>query len=94
MFGRKAVKGIPHALQQVVNCKTCKTTKSTQDTSKTPASRATQKLERAYMDFWGPYKTPTLGGSRYMLTITDDFSRKSWIYLTKDRTLVYQVFRA
>jgi len=53
-----------------------------------------QKLKRAHMDFWRPNKTPTIGGSRYMLTIIDDFSRKSWIYLTKDRTLVYQVFRA
>jgi transposase InsO family protein len=29
-----------------------------------------------------------------MLTVTDDFSRKSWIYLTKDRREVYQVFES
>jgi transposase InsO family protein len=29
-----------------------------------------------------------------MLTITDDFSRKSWIYLTKKRSEVYQVFKS
>ena len=77
MFGSEAVKGVPHALQQVVNCETCKTTKSTQDTSKTPALQAIQKLERAHMDFWGLYKAPTISRSKYILTITDDFSRKS-----------------
>jgi hypothetical protein len=41
------------------------------------------------MDFWGLYETPTIGGSRYMLIVIDDFSRKSWIYLTKDRREVY-----
>jgi len=89
MFGSKAVKGALYSLQQVVNCKLYKITKSTQDLSRVLASQATQKLERAYIDFWGLYKTPTIGRSKYMLTITDDFSRKSWIYLTKDRTSVY-----
>jgi transposase InsO family protein len=69
-------------------------TKSTQNINITPATRATQKLERVHMDFWGPYKTLTIGGSKYMLTIIDDFSRKSWIYLTKDRLEVYQVFES
>jgi len=93
MFGSRAVSGVPHAVQQV-NCEICKTTKSTQDTGKVPALRATERLDRAHMEFWGPYKTPTLGGKRYMLTTTDDFSRKSWIYLTKDRTEVCQLFRS
>jgi hypothetical protein len=91
LIGSGAVDGIP-SLQQV-NCEICKMTKSTQNVSRTPVDRAIQKLERVHMDFWGPYKTPSIGGSRYMLTITDDFSRKSWIYLTKERSEVYQVFK-
>ncbi|CBF84313.1 hypothetical protein AN2635.2 [Aspergillus nidulans FGSC A4] len=36
------------------------------------------------MDFWGPYsKAKTL--ERYYLSLTDDCTRFSWIYLTKDR---------
>jgi transposase InsO family protein len=46
------------------------------------------------MNFWGSCKTPTIDGSKYMLIITDDFSRKSWIYLTRDRSEVYQVFES
>jgi hypothetical protein len=92
LFGSGAVDGVP-PLQQVT-CEICKMTKSTQKVTRTPAPRVTQKLERVHMDFWGPYETPTIGGSRYMLTVTDDFSRKSWIYLTKDRREVYQVFES
>jgi hypothetical protein len=75
LFGSGAVDGIP-PLQQV-NCEIYKMTKSTQKVIRTPAARAIQKLERVHMDFWGPYKTPIIGGSKYMLTITNDFSRKS-----------------
>jgi hypothetical protein len=87
LLGSGAVDSIP-PLQQV-NCEICKMTKSTQKVNMTLAAQAIQKLERVHMDFWGLYKTPTLGRSKYMLTITDDFSRKSWIYLTKDRSEVY-----
>jgi hypothetical protein len=69
-------------------------TKSTQNINMTPAARAIQKLERVHMDFWGPYKTPTISRNKYILTITDDFSRKLWIYLTKERSEVYQVFKS
>jgi hypothetical protein len=87
LFGSGAVDGVP-LLQQVI-CEICKITKSTQKVTRIPAPRVTQKLERVYMDFWGLYETPTIGGSRYILIVIDNFSRKSWIYLTKDRREVY-----
>lgn len=46
--------------------------------------RASRPLKRVYMDFWGSYsKAKTL--ERYYLSLTDDCTRMSWIYLTKDR---------
>lgn len=92
LLSSDAVEGVPRGLPQV-DCEQCRMNKATQSNNKAPAPRAEGRLERVHMDFWGPYKTPTLGGSKYMLTITDDFSRKSWIYLTKGRTDVYQTFR-
>ena len=47
--------------------------------------RAIAPLERVHSDFWGPYSVPTLNGNTYMLTFTDDYTRKSWVYLTKTR---------
>ena len=53
---------------------------------------ATAPLQRVHMDFWGPYSVPSLEGEAYMLTITDDFTRKSWIYLTKLRKELRPLF--
>lgn len=32
-------------------------------------------FELIHMDVWGPYKTPSLAGAKYFLTVVDDFSR-------------------
>lgn len=34
-----------------------------------------------HCDIWGPYRVPSYSGARYFLTIVDDFSRGTWIYL-------------
>jgi hypothetical protein len=51
-----------------------------------------EKLGRVSTDFWGPYYIPTLNGERYMLTFTDHYSRKSWVYLAKERTELRTLF--
>ena len=90
---RGCIEGVPQTARHPLACEVCRTTKSTSDRSTSPTKRALEALNRVYVDFWGPYPTPTLGGNRYMLTITDDFSRKSWIYLAKERVEVYLAFR-
>ena len=54
--------------------------------------KAIALLERIHSDFWGPYSVPTLEGDTYMLTFTDDYTRKSWVYLTKTRKQLRTVF--
>lgn len=87
-----AVDGLPCRLEFTQSCEICSLTKSTQQTNKDAATRAMAKLGRVHMDFWGPFKHQTIGGSQYMLTITDDYSRKSWIFLAASRTAVYTDF--
>jgi len=70
-----AVEGAPRGLQQICDCETCQTTKITQAISKVPAEKTMEPLSRVHIDFWGPYCVKTIGGRRYMLTITDDFIR-------------------
>lgn len=38
------------------------------------------------MDVWGPYSTPTLDGYKYFLTIVDDATRATWVYLMKSKS--------
>jgi hypothetical protein len=93
LIAEGVLKGAPKALKFLTNCEACHTTKSTQAISRVPAEKATEPLKRIHIDFWGPYHEDTIDGQRHMLTITDDFTRKSWIYLVKDRTEVYTAFR-
>lgn len=32
---------------------------------------------------WGAYSIPSLNGAHYFLTIVDDFSRSTWVYLMR-----------
>ena len=36
-----------------------------------------------HCDLWGPFATYTVEGYKYFLTIVDDFSRCTWVYLLK-----------
>ncbi|GJV60549.1 cysteine-rich receptor-like protein kinase 8 [Tanacetum coccineum] len=39
-----------------------------------------------HIDIWGPYKVPTNGKFRYFLTIVDDCSRGTWVYLLEQKS--------
>ena len=40
-------------------------------------------FDLVHVDIWGPYSTPSLNGSRYFLTLVDDHSWCTWVYLLK-----------
>ena len=46
---------------------------------------STFSFDLLHMDVWGPYSTPTLDGYKYFLTIVDDATRATWIYLMKSK---------
>ncbi|KAJ2943165.1 hypothetical protein O0L34_g18874 [Tuta absoluta] len=61
------------------------------------AKRATQLLELVHSDVCGPMPVCNIGGSTYLLTFTDDFSRKIYGYLLKQKSEVlskFKVFKA
>jgi transposase InsO family protein len=71
-------------LEDLKSCETCIQAKSFKQQSHKEVPRASRPLKRVYMDFWGPYNSAkTL--ERYYLSLTDDCTRFSWIFLTKDR---------
>ena len=38
-------------------------------------------------------QTPSLNGSVYFMTFIDDFSRKTWLYLLKQKSEAFEVFK-
>ena len=51
-------------------------------------------FELVHIDTWGPFSVPTVDGFKYFLTIVDDFSRATWIYLMKQKSDVLTIFVA
>ena len=39
-----------------------------------------------HVDIWGPYSVPTHVGFKYFLSIVDDATRNTWVYLLKSKS--------
>jgi transposase InsO family protein len=88
---KKPIKGLKEPYEVYI------TSKSIRILNRKPSKYSTKPLERVFSDFWGPYSTPRLAGELYMLTFIDDYTRKSWVYFTKERRELrelFQMFRA
>ena len=73
-------------------CKGCVVGKHAEHNyEKGKARRDTQVLGLVHSNLIGPIPTPSYGGSRYVLTFIDDFSRFCWVYFLK---LKYEVFES
>ncbi|KAL2896998.1 Retrovirus-related Pol polyprotein from transposon TNT 1-94, partial [Bienertia sinuspersici] len=57
------------------------------------SSKAEHIFDLLHIDLWGPYKTPTLSGATYFLTILDDCSRTTWTNLIHNKTQVGAVIK-
>ena len=60
--------------------------KQTRDSFSLSINKTSEVFELVHCDLWGPYRTTSICGSRYFLTIVDDFSRAVWIYLLPNKT--------
>ena len=47
-------------------------------------NKAENVLELIHCDIWGPYRAPSSTGAQYFLTIVDDASRATWVYLMRE----------
>ncbi|KAJ4716700.1 Retrovirus-related Pol polyprotein from transposon TNT 1-94 [Melia azedarach] len=55
--------------------------------------RAKKSLELIHADVCGPFKPRSLGNNNYFLLFIDDFSRKTWIYILKQKSEVFGAFK-
>lgn len=51
-------------------------------------SRATTLFELIHADLWGPYRKPDTSGAHYFLTILDDNTQSTWVYLMQNKMQV------
>ena len=51
----------------------------------TSAISSTKPFEIIHCDIWGRYRHPSLFGAHYFLTIVDDYTRFTWIFLMRHK---------
>lgn len=80
------VEGVPLISVPKKICEGCTMGKQTRSRfKKTAPKRAKQPLEVVHSDVYGPFEIATLGGNKYFLLFVDEWTRKSWIYLLKEK---------
>ena len=80
-------------LDKLEFCDHCVLGKSHRITFGTGIHVSSRLFEYVHSDLWGPSRVKTHGGSSYFLTIIDDFSRRVWLYVLKNKSEAFQKFR-
>lgn len=72
---------VGHALHELENCSICPLAKHT----RLPFNHSTNKVlaifNLLHIDIWNPYHVPTYDGNKIFLTIVDDHSKITWLFL-------------
>ncbi|GBO45703.1 hypothetical protein AVEN_180782-1, partial [Araneus ventricosus] len=94
MCKNKSVKGLEKVNIKIDNesCIACNVGKATRMSLKKNYvyKRVTKSvLDKVHMDLWGPAPVNSLGGSKYFLSIVDDFSRKIDVFTLKSKSEVF-----
>ncbi|KAJ0041240.1 hypothetical protein Pint_26645 [Pistacia integerrima] len=69
----------------VFYCHICPLAKQTRMPFTASHSRASAPFILIHKDVWGPYSQPTHNGNRFFLTLVDDFTRNTWIFLMRHK---------
>lgn len=91
-----------HVLPQLFNdsnknstlhCDTCTLAKSHRVSFPLSSTKSSKPFDLIHSDVWGPSPITTSSGARWFVTFVDDCSRMTWVYLLKNKSEVYRVFR-
>lgn len=83
----------PHFLSKndsLSHCSICPISKQGRLASQFKSSSIFQLV---HMDLWRSFHTPAYNGEMYFLTIVDDFSQGTWVYLIESKIYVFRMIR-
>ncbi|XP_021753580.1 uncharacterized protein LOC110718951 [Chenopodium quinoa] len=73
-------------------CQICPAAKQTRNSFPVSSIKSKAPFELLHIDVWGPNPDPTHNGCKIFLTIVDDFSRMTWIFLMHYKSDAIQIF--
>ncbi|KAL4362751.1 hypothetical protein GQ457_04G006200 [Hibiscus cannabinus] len=90
----KMVNGLPEINSPNQLCEACIKGKQHRQSFEVGKSwRARRPLEIVHTDIAGPFDIPSVGGNMYYLTFIDDYSRKCWVYVLKEKSEALAKFK-
>lgn len=78
--------------KDIQKCEICPLGKQHRVPFKTSETRAAKILQLIHSDLCGPMEKKSIGRARYMLTFSDDFSRKLFVYFLAEKSKVLDTF--
>ena len=54
---------------------------------------ASKPLELVHSDVWGPASVISINDFRYYLVLIDEYSKFIWVYLLKNKSNVFDIFK-
>lgn len=79
--------------QVLDTCEICPLAKQSRLPFPDSNTRSVTVFDLLHLDVWGPFHVPTFDGNKLFLTIVDDYSRMTWIFLLKLKSDVVVVLR-
>jgi hypothetical protein len=73
-------------------CTVCPSAKQRKLSFPVSVSCTKSPFDIIHCDIWGPFSVNTINGSRYFLTIVDDFTRFTWVYLMHHKSQTISSF--
>lgn len=73
-------------------CHACHLAKQKRIPFKLRENMSSNAFDLLHIDTWGPFAETCVDGSRYFLTIVDDYSRATWIFLMRAKSDVLDIF--
>ena len=94
MTRERMAHGIPETIQPLKKCEGCLMSKLSRKPFPSQAIFSSKEtLELVHADICGPITPITHEGNRYFLLFVDDYSRKMWVYLLKEKSGAFEMFK-
>ncbi|KAK6796289.1 hypothetical protein RDI58_003990 [Solanum bulbocastanum] len=78
-----------------LDCESCQLGKHTRATfSRSTEGRSESIFSLVHSDIWGPSRVSSTLGFRYFVSFIDDYSRCTWVFLMKDRSELFAIFKS
>lgn len=74
-------------------CVICEKGKQSKKPFKRSDTRSSNVLELVHSDVCGPMNVDSFGGSKFFLTFIDDYSHKSFVFMIKQKSEVFEKFK-